>query len=191
MFTQRKRNYKTFIYTAIILTLCFLIIAIAWPREVNEEVGYSSEKKVSTGVMSNVISDDNGSGNDSDNGFVDDNNNDNDDNSTDFDEENQCGTGYPNDEYASDDDEYDEEEDNFPISKNSNITGEEQSYYLVKRAGDAIKVFFIDRSGNEVELETTNILYNMLGYEDQALFDQGYKVSSQEELAVLLQDFES
>mgnify|MGYP002169651817 CR=1 FL=1 len=72
-----------------------------------------------------------------------------------------------------------------------NMITEGQSYYLVKKAGDAIKVFFVDKSGNEVELETTNIIYDVLGFEDQRLFEEGYKVGSQEELAMLLQDFES
>lgn len=190
MFTQRKRNYKTFIYTAIILTLCFLIIAIAWPSEENENDGYLSEKQVNAGALSNDIGNESdGVGNDLGNEFAD--GSDTDDDNADSDEQNQYSGSNPNEEYDPDDEEYDDEEDNFPINENSNITGESQSYYLVKRAGDAIKVFFIDRSGNEVELETTEILYNMLGYEDQALFDRGYRVSSQEELAVLLQDFES
>ena len=62
---------------------------------------------------------------------------------------------------------------------------------IIFRRSEAVKVFFVDSSGNELELETTQILYDMLSYDDQALFDKGYKVKSQEELAVLLQDFES
>ena len=79
----------------------------------------------------------------------------------------------------------------FPPREKTNISNESESYYLVKRAGDVIKVFFVDHSGNEVELETTSILYDMLSFDDQALFEEGYKVKTQEELAVLLQDFES
>lgn len=188
MFTQRKKNYKTFIYTAIILTLCFLIIAIAWPSEANDKDGFSGGQQVSA----EVSAENGGSGEGS---TAAENNSehagDDSDGSDDFDEDNQNSGAYFDSDEDFDDDGYGDDEDNFPISENSNITGESQSYYLVKRAGDAIKVFFIDRSGNEVELETTDILYDMLGYEDQALFDQGYRVSSQEELAVLLQDFES
>ena len=34
MFTEKRRkNYMTFIYTAIIIVLCLLIAAIAWPSE--------------------------------------------------------------------------------------------------------------------------------------------------------------
>lgn len=188
MFTQKRKNYRTFIYTAIIITLCFLIIAIAWPSEPSEKDGYSAGQQVSAGVSSENGGSNEGStpegnayGNNSD---------DTDDDSDDFNDDDQNGGTYFNgDDF--DDDEYGDDEDNFPPSENSDITGESQSYYLVKKAGESIKVFFVDHSGNEVELETTSILYEMLSYEDQALFDQGYKVSSQEELAVLLQDFES
>lgn len=83
------------------------------------------------------------------------------------------------------------EEDNFPSEQKDNISGDSESYYLVKKAGDAIKVFFVDHSGNELELETTDIMYEMLSYDDQVLFEKGYIVKNQEELAVLLQDFES
>lgn len=31
--TKRKKNYMTFIYSAIIVVLCLLITAIAWPEE--------------------------------------------------------------------------------------------------------------------------------------------------------------
>ena len=42
-----------------------------------------------------------------------------------------------------------------------------------------------------VQLETTEILYDLLGTEDQKLFDEGIPVKNQEELSALLQDFES
>lgn len=180
MFTQRKKNYRTFIYTAIILTLCFLIIAIAWPSSPDgKNDGYGNEQKVNAGLSAE-------SGDES----VEAKNP-----SRELDDENvensADNSAYGSDDEFDDEDEDADGEDNFPIGENDDITGEGQSYYLVKKAGDAIKVFFVDRSGNEVELETTNILYEMLGYEDQQLFDRGYKVSSQEELAMLLQDFES
>ena len=66
-----------------------------------------------------------------------------------------------------------------------------QTYYLVKRAGTEIVVFFCDISGNMVQLETTEILYDLLGPEDQKLLDRGIRADSQEELSALLQDFES
>lgn len=185
MFTQKKKNYRAFIYTAIIITLCLLIIAIAWPTAPSEENdAYGAEQKVSAGLSADTdaasvkkIEDDENANSTGDNGN---------------DENRGSNSAYGSDDSDFDDeDEYYDGEDNFPPGENSDITGESQSYYLVKKAGESIKVFFVDHSGNEVELETTRILYEMLSYEDQALFDRGYKVSSQEELAVLLQDFES
>lgn len=32
MFTKKK-NYRTFIYTALVITLCLLIIALLWPKD--------------------------------------------------------------------------------------------------------------------------------------------------------------
>lgn len=49
----------------------------------------------------------------------------------------------------------------------------------------------MDESGKQVKLENTDILYEFLPPDDQKSFDQGIKVATQEELAALLQDFES
>ena len=168
MFTQKRKNYKTFIYTAIIITLCLLIIAIAWPAAPEDNPSQNPDERVSAGIADNGDEDGDGDGSTDDN------------NSSDT----------ADSEWEDDDDE-DHEEDNFPTGEKPNMRTEGQSYYLVKKAGDAIKVFFVDQSGNEVELETTNIIYDVLGFEDQRLFEEGYKVGSQEELAMLLQDFES
>jgi hypothetical protein len=94
--------------------------------------------------------------------------------------------------YDSDDDPLlnEEEEEILPEKVDNSMNQNETSYYLVKKAGDAIAVFFCDISGNMVQLETTDILYGMLGPEDQKLFDIGIRVDTQEELGVLLQDFE-
>ena len=151
MFTRKRKDYRTFIFTGIILALCLLIIVIAWPTDPEQAGKDDTEKNVNSGLLS---------------------------------EENQGSD--PDEEHG----EYGEE-DNFPSEEKGDISGDSESYYLVKKAGDAIKVFFVDHSGNELELETTSILYDMLSYDDQRLFDEGYKVKSQEELAVLLQDFES
>ena len=62
---------------------------------------------------------------------------------------------------------------------------------MVKSVDGQIKVFFINKSGEPLELETTQIVYELLSTADQKLFDEGCRVESQEELAVLLQDFES
>lgn len=81
---------------------------------------------------------------------------------------------------------YDYEDEN----EDDGIIPHQTPYYLVKRAGDAIVVFFCDENGNMVQLERTEILYEMLGPDDQELFDQGVQIESQEELSTLLQDFE-
>lgn len=88
--------------------------------------------------------------------------------------------------YLQEDDEADGEDED----KDDGIIPHQTPYYLVKRAGDAIVVFFCDENGNMVQLEKTEILYEMLGPDDQELFDQGVRIESQEELSTLLQDFE-
>ena len=37
MFTQKKKNYQTFLYVTIVATLCFLVLALLWPRETPKE----------------------------------------------------------------------------------------------------------------------------------------------------------
>ena len=170
MFTQKRKNYKTFIYTAIIITLCLLIIAIAWPAPPEDNLSQNPDERVSAGIADNGDEDGDGDGSTDDNNSSD-----------------TADSEWEDD----DDDDEDNEEDNFPTVEKPNMRTEGQSYYLVKKAGDVIKVFFVDQSGNEVELETTNIIYDVLGFEDQRHFEEGYKVGSQEELAMLLQDFES
>lgn len=166
MFTRKRKDYRTFIFTGVILALCLLIIVIAWPADPEQAESADAGKNVSSGLISEE-----NQGSDSDRAY---------------------GEAHDEEDGEKDEeDEEDEEEDNFPPEEKGDISGDSESYYLVKKAGDAIKVFFVDHSGNELELETTNILYDMLSYDDQNLFDEGYKVKSQEELAVLLQDFES
>ena len=171
MFTQKKKNYKTAIYTAIVITLCLLIVALAWPKDETGSIQAGSQTKISDEKKTNI------------NNQTQQNNNTNEeewedeplDNPTDENDEN---------------DENDNINHENPIEK-PDISGNQDSYYLVKHSDGQIKVFFVDTAGNEIELESTQILYEMLGPEDQSLFDNGYKVKNQEELAVLLQDFES
>ncbi|MCI5533691.1 MAG: hypothetical protein MR440_02865 [Firmicutes bacterium] len=161
MFTQKRKNYKTFIFVTIIFTLCLLIIAIAWPSDPEIKNNDDPGAKANSEQLSQE--------------------------NKEHGENKEDG----NAQNGNDEDSDWDEEDNFPPGEKTNISNERESYYLVKRAGDVIKVFFVDHSGNEVELETTSILYDMLSFDDQALFEEGYKVKTQEELAVLLQDFES
>ena len=32
MFTRQKKNYRIFIYAALIITLCILVVALMWPK---------------------------------------------------------------------------------------------------------------------------------------------------------------
>ena len=65
-----------------------------------------------------------------------------------------------------------------------------QTYYIVKKYGDVISVFFITEDGTQVKLEDTEIVYEVLPPEDQANFAKGIVVEEQEDLNTLLQDFE-
>ncbi|MGN1334068.1 MAG: hypothetical protein ACI4U1_03045 [Anaerovoracaceae bacterium] len=142
MFTTKKRkNYMTFIYSAIIVVLCLLIVAIAWPTKVDNVPAAQTGAADSTQKNPDT-------------------------------EENL------------------QEKDDNTGEKNI-ISDTFATYYLVKSVDGKVKVFFVNESGEPLELETTEIVYDLLSTADQKLFDEGYKVESQEELAVLLQDFES
>ena len=174
MFTRQKRNYRNFVYAALVVALCALVVALFWPKEqetieenprnatveVNKDTGTSSEENsIDHGNTKNSLTDEQG------------------DNLTDAD----GNTLSDKDGNISE-----EDEEEKPVVENSFKT-----YYLVKKDGDSIKVFFSNGSGELIELEETQILYELLPAEDQSKFDSGIKVSSQEELSLLLQDFES
>ena len=143
--TKNRKYYMTFIYSAIVVVLCLLIIAIAWPTEAETE----PVNKQSSTDMGRIAEPD-------------------------------------TDSESSDD----EEKDQSAGEKNI-ISEKGASYYLVKSVDGRIKVFFVNEEGEKVELETTEIVYELLSTSDQKLFDEGVTLNSQEELAVLLQDFES
>lgn len=157
MFTRRKRNYRTFIFSAVIVTLCLLIVAIAWPTEPETEDAYGNQSGTKQEEQNGTTHQD----------------------GVDLSENGQPVSGQTGSDGSGKDG--DEE---------TNMSQDGQSYYLVKRAGDQIVVYFCDEAGQTVQLETTEILYELLGPDDQKLFDEGVKVSSQEELGTLLQDFE-
>lgn len=167
---KKKKNYRTFIYAAIIVVLCLLIIVIAWPVETTatEETEISQNQGLPGNTQKKEIPD--------------------------VSETLQV----PDDDELVDSDDFDaetydneEEQGKEQEQEIKDITQTTSSYYLVKRADDLIKVFFVDNEGKQIELETTDIVYDVLGVEDQKLFDQGFVIKSQEELAGLLQDFES
>ena len=149
MFTTKKRkNYMTFIYSAIIVVLCLLIVAIAWPAAPADPTEPSDPVNASK--------------------------------QTEQTEPTEPKESVKPPETSSE-----------QINEKDNISEESSTYYLVKSVDGQIKVFFINKSGEPLELETTQIVYELLSTADQKLFDEGCRVESQEELAVLLQDFES
>ena len=166
MFTrQKKKSYQTFLYTAVVITLCFLIIALLWPQENTEEPDPQTVNAHSG--LRQSEDDPNTEGADA---YGDDDEEDGDD---------------------TDDGDADLQSPNGTDDKKNNMTDDPDSYYLVKRADGRIKVFFVNAEGSMIELEDTSIVYEVLGPEDQKLFDEGCRVETQEALAVLLQDFES
>ncbi len=177
MFTrQKKKSYQTFLYTAVVVTLCFLIIALLWPQENTEEpdpqtVNAHSGLRQNTDDPDDADEDAHGSQNGGGaEEYGDDNEEDGDD---------------------TNDGDADPQEPNETDNKKNNMTDDPDSYYLVKRADGRIKVFFVNAEGDMIELEDTGIVYEVLGSEDQKLFDDGCRVETQEALAVLLQDFGS
>ncbi len=142
MFAKRRRNYTVFVYTALIVMICILIVAILWPK--SSEDNQNSDLTTTTQVQ-----------------------------------EQHKDQNLVNNEHEPDD--YSEE------------TGTEQlvkSYYIVRKEGEFISVFFVNANGQEVKLEDTGIVYDVLTLEDQDKFDKGIMVENQEKLTSLLQDFE-
>ncbi|MBQ8562283.1 MAG: hypothetical protein IJ443_00120 [Firmicutes bacterium] len=193
MFTRKaKRNYRIVIFSAVIVCLCILIVALVWPETPVETTqadaginpSYNSPGAEEDILMGNPDDADGekpevgedflpGSGmspgtEDGQDGYT----------------ENNGGPTANHGETGGTGENQAEKEEN-------NMNQSEQSYYLVKRAGEQIVVYFCDSNGNMVQLETTDIIYEMLGPEDQKLFDQGIQAARQEELSILLQDFES
>ena len=156
MFIERKKkkNYRTFIYAALIVFLCLVIVVIAWPDD-SSVLAADSEQTDPTQQQ----------------------------------EDRQTLNAGDFIEHLEDDE--DADKDGPEIPEVTDIAEQAETYYLVRRDSGLIKVFFVDEDGNEIELETTEIVYDVLGPEDQKLFDEGYRVDTQEKLAVLLQDFES
>ena len=152
MFTTKKRkNYMTFIYSAIIVVLCLLIVAIAWPAAPADPTEPSNPS----------------------------------------DTLNASKQTEPTEPKESSEPVNPPETSSEQINEKDNISEDSSTYYLVKSVDGKVKVFFVNESGEPLELETTEIVYDLLSTADQKLFDEGCKVESQEELAVLLQDFES
>ena len=157
MFIERrkKKNYRTFIYAALIVFLCLVIVVIAWPKDSSVLAADSEQTDLSKQQEDRQTL-----------------------NAGDFIE-------------RIEDNIEDDDEDEQNITEVTDIAEPAETYYLVRRDSGLIKVYFVDEDGTEIELETTEIVYDVLGPEDQKLFDEGFRVDTQEQLAVLLQDFES
>ena len=95
--TKRKKNYMTFIYSAIIVVLC-LLTAIAWPEETTAPA--NAQKKTETADTT---------------------------------------TPLPVEPPQLDD-------ENRAADEKDNISENNSTYYLVKRADGQIKVFFINEA---------------------------------------------
>ena len=163
MFTRKaRRNYRTAVFSAVIVCLCILIAVLAWPEppveKTSENGGMNPDYQPEDTAGQNIEED----AEDSNAGIL-------------------LEPEEPAEELT---------DENLSENEETGMIQGGESYYLVKRAGEHIAVFFCDSRGNMVQLETTGILYTMLGPEDQKLFDLGIQVKSQEELGTLLQDFE-
>lgn len=160
MFTRRKRSYRAFVYSALVITLCALTAVLLWPKDAPEE-------DISVGAQSGIS----GGGAEGDG-------------TRDKEQSGISDVGSKIDDML--EKETPDENGDAPV-----VDGENETYYLLKKQGDGIAVFFCDGEGSEIRLETTDILYELLPPEDQQAFDEGIKADTQEELSALLQDFES
>lgn len=158
MFTRQRKNYRIFVYAALIIVLCVLLAALLWPQEPSAPA--ESEHLAAQGGSKPMQQSDPGS----------------------------SVSGAEADAEA--DREQDNEQDNETGSEPVLEDGQE-AYYIVKRSGDSVSVFFCTASGEEIELEETDIVYELLTPEDQKQFDEGLRAQSQEELSAILQDFAS
>ena len=67
----------------------------------------------------------------------------------------------------------------------------QESYYLVKNDNNVVRVYFYDTHGQSVELEETDIMYEILSESDQKRLDEGIRLSTREQLNKLIMDYES
>lgn len=164
MFTRQKKNYRIFIYAALIITLCILVVALMWPKTAEPDAVDQANAQTDAEDENSIDAD-------------------NKDRETDVSDNNVSG--------SNEEDEPDEQRENEDTHDKSVVGEKQDTYYVVKRNGDKISVFFSDENGEEIELETTDIIYELLTPEDQKNFDEGIKAESQEQLSSILQDFES
>lgn len=63
--------------------------------------------------------------------------------------------------------------------------------YLVVEEDGYIRIYQIDSLGGMKVLRTSDISFELLGQEDQLMFQQGIRLETEDQLMELLQDFES
>ena len=158
MFTRQKKNYRIFVYTALVITLCLLVAALFWPKDSTPQDDAQVNAQTETGQEGQEQQEQIQDGGSDDGGSA---------------AEQTGGSG------------------DGDVRENDDISSGLHSYYVVRKDGSNVSVFFVDEKGNQVKLEDTDIVYDVLTPDDQKSFDEGITVADQEELAALLQDFES
>ena len=114
MFTRQKKNYRVFVYAALIIALCVLLAAFLWPKDAAEPAG-SQELSAKEGEDKNIVYRDEGL-------------------ESEASDENDANEGINDDE--------NEDDENVQASDNG-----QEAYYLVKRNGDGVSVFFCTPEG--------------------------------------------
>ncbi len=145
MFSKRRKNYRVFVVTALVISICILIIAILWPEAPSNE-GENINANAQTNMEENSVTKESTANNET---------------PEEVSNQEETGTSY-----------------------------NDKTYYIVKKYGDVISVFFVTEDGQQVKLEDTEIIYDLLTPEDQSNFERGIVVEEQEKLSSLLQDFE-
>ena len=111
MFTRQKKNYRIFVYTALIITLCLLVAALLWPKDstpqddaqVNAQTETGQEGQEQQEQIQDSGSDDGGSA-----------------------AEQTGGSG------------------DGDVMENDDISSGLHSYYVVRKEGSNVSVFFVD-----------------------------------------------
>ena len=146
MFTRQKKNYRIFVYTALVITLCLLVAALFWPKDstpqddaqVNAQTETGQEGQEQQEQIQDSGSDDGGSA-----------------------AEQTGGSG------------------DGDVMENDDISSGLHSYYVVRKDGSNVSVFFVDEKGNQVKLEDTDIVYEVLTPDDQISCVEGITVADQ------------
>ena len=54
MFTRQKKNYRIFVYAALVITLCILVAALMWPKEAepvnNDNIGSDNNARIDKSI---------------------------------------------------------------------------------------------------------------------------------------------